>query len=98
MIAAWHYDLALINATLPDMSGIVLATIAASENIPVLLMSGDAAMNLQLERHGFPYMQEPFGSEQLIRVANQVIRDAQMNILKVKVSAARMQTNTAVLT
>jgi DNA-binding response OmpR family regulator len=42
LLTSKHFDLAIIEVTLPDASGIALATVAANENTPVLLISGRA--------------------------------------------------------
>jgi DNA-binding response OmpR family regulator len=95
MIAARWYDLALINASLPDMSGIELGALATNENIPVIIISGHPAVNAELARHDFPHVQKPFGAVELRRASNQAIREAQANILQVRASAAKMLTNLA---
>lgn len=97
MLSGGCYDLALIGVALPDIGGIELATFAANENVPAVLLSADAAMNIQLERWGVPCLPYPFDAEELYRASNQAVREAQINMIKVKVSAGRMLANVAAL-
>ena len=97
MIAARHYDLALIDASLPDMSGIALAGLAAQKAIPAVLISGHAATVAQLRQHDFPYLQRPFCAEQLREASRRAIHEGTMNILKVKAASAVIETRLAVL-
>jgi DNA-binding NtrC family response regulator len=85
------FDLALIDGTLPGLSGMHLAQIAAHENTPALLMSGHPAVNDDLERFGFPYLVKPFTLSQLLEEVRQTIANADENIRRVKQSATQMQ-------
>jgi len=95
MIAARHYDLALINATLPDMSGIALAGLAANEDIPAIMISNSSETVSELDYHGFPHLQRPFGPEELRKASRKAISESVINILKVKASVAVMETRLA---
>ena len=53
------FDLAIIEAMLPGGAGINLATVAADEQIPALLMSGHPSEILRLHALGFPFIQKP---------------------------------------
>lgn len=98
MLADNHYDLAIIDAILPGMSGLDLATIAANGDTSVLLMSGYPDLNFKLHQFDFPYLAKPFTLDALRIAAVEVIREHSENRARVKTSAARMQANTKALT
>lgn len=92
-LQARHFDLALIDGTLPGLSGMHLALIAANENTAALLISGHPAVNDDLERFGFPYLVKPFTLSDLLRECLQVIADPSGNIQRIKQSGIQMQTS-----
>ena len=57
-----RYDLAVIDAVLPDASGAALAELAANQNTPALLISGHPEVIVKLGQFGFPTLQKPFVS------------------------------------
>jgi CheY-like chemotaxis protein len=97
MIVGSHFDLALIDVGLPQISGLELAGLAANENIPVLLISGHPGVNDELQRFGYPYLAKPFGLDDLQREALRVIAESRENVCRVKASAERMLANTKAL-
>ena len=90
-LQANSFDLALINATLPGLSGIHLGQIAACQETPALLMSGHPAVSDDLDRFGFPYLQKPFTLGQLLKRSRYAIADASGNIRQIKQSTIRLQ-------
>jgi DNA-binding response OmpR family regulator len=86
-----HYDLVVLDALLPKISGMALADIAAAKDIPVLMISGHPDMNEKLEKFGFPYLPKPFSIAQLMTEAGYVISHSEENIRRVKASAARLK-------
>lgn len=91
------YDFALIDATLPGLSGLDLATVAVHANTPVLLTSGHPEQNFKLHQFGYPYLAKPFSLDALRAEAARVIAESRENIERVKASAARMKANTNTL-
>lgn len=85
------FDLALIDGTLPGLSGMHLAHIAAAQRTPVLLISGHPAVNDDLERFDFPYLTKPFALSRLLEEVRQTIATADKNIHRIKQSAVQMQ-------
>jgi len=59
-------DLVVLDAVLPGMSGIELAAHAALRDIPVLVMTGEPAMEERLERVGWPHLRKPFHIRNLL--------------------------------
>jgi DNA-binding NtrC family response regulator len=90
MIAGSHFDLAIIDLGLPQISGLELAAYAANENIPMLLVSGHPGGNEKLQRLGYPYLEQPFGLDALHQAALRVIHESRENIRRVQSSARKM--------
>jgi DNA-binding response OmpR family regulator len=90
MIMKDGFDLAIIDCILPDISGIELASLAANESTPVILISGDAEISLKLHRFGYRFLIKPFTISQLLSVSAKVILESRENIGRVKAAAIRM--------
>jgi DNA-binding NtrC family response regulator len=88
LITSMRFDLALIDAALPGISGIKLAELAANENISVLLTSGQPEACETLDRFHFPHLRKPFDLDILIAEAADILRDRGENIRRVRSSAA----------
>jgi DNA-binding NtrC family response regulator len=97
LIGTGSFDFAFIDVILPDASGLALAGLAVTENIPVLLSSGHPLESDQLEETGCQFLQKPFRLEALFRQVDEIVVNVQENIRRVKESAARMQVSTAAL-
>jgi DNA-binding response OmpR family regulator len=97
MLAKYHYDLAIIDATLPGMSGLDLAAIAANGNTSVLLMSGYPDSNFKLHQFSYPYLAKPFTLDALRIAVARIMSERTENLARVKASAARMLANTEAL-
>jgi DNA-binding response OmpR family regulator len=93
-----HFDLALIDALLPGLSGITLANLAANDHTPVLLFSGHPEVNEKLERFGCPHLEKPFSLEKLLDAAEHAVATASENIRRVKLSAAKIMASAEPLT
>ena len=70
MMLAGGFDIALINATLPDASGIELAKLAAT---PVLMLSETPRISRKLARLGLQFMEKPFGVDALLAESKRVM-------------------------
>jgi DNA-binding NtrC family response regulator len=82
-----RFGLAIIEVTLPDASGIALATVAANENTPVLLISGRAKATARLKQHNlgdFPCLRKPLDLVQLRTESERLIADGRENIQRIK--------------
>jgi DNA-binding NtrC family response regulator len=97
MIAGMRFDLTLIDALLPDVSGIALAEFAADEDTAALMTSGHPQVSETLDRFDFPYLEKPFDIASLIAEATSIIRDTRENIRRVKTSAAQMRASAEAL-
>jgi DNA-binding NtrC family response regulator len=94
MLAKHHYDLAIIDVTLPGMSGLDLAEIAANGNISVLLISGYPDLNFKLHQYQYPHLMKPFPLDALRIAAAKAISEHTENLARVKASAAQMLATT----
>ena len=97
MITSTRFDLALIDAVLPGVSGIELAELAANENIPALLTSGHPEVCQTLDRFHFPHLKKPFDLDALVAEARSIMRETEENIRRVQSSAAEMRAKTEAL-
>ena len=93
MIAAARYDLAIIDAGLPQISGLELAELAADRNIPVLLISGHPQAADDLQQFGFPYLAKPFPLDRFISEVTETMRDFSENIRSVKEASKKMMSS-----
>jgi DNA-binding response OmpR family regulator len=73
-------DLAIIETDLPDMSGFVLAEVAANCNVPALMISAHPQGQQDCHIHGYPHLTKPFTLGALVSAAKIAIRDCQQNI------------------
>jgi DNA-binding response OmpR family regulator len=80
------FDLAIIDATMPEISGYELAKRAADRNIPTLLSSGHPDANIKLKDWGCPYLAKPYRVAELIGEAAEAITHADENIRRIKAS------------
>src|SRR5690348_11732422 len=66
LLDAERPDLVLLDAVLPGMSGIEPAVHAVRRDIPVLVMTGETAMQGRLARAGWPHLRKPFHLNELL--------------------------------
>jgi DNA-binding NtrC family response regulator len=97
MITNGGLDLAIIDCALTDISGFELARLAADQNIPVILISGDAEISLKLQQFGYEFLVKPFTAAMLISISSQVICKRQENVRRVKAAATKMVAHTETL-
>ena len=86
-----HFDLALIDGSLPGVSGIQLAKVAANENTPVLLLSGHPDIHQIAAAIGFPYLTKPFSTSELLLSSREVLAQTRENVARVRASVVRLQ-------
>ena len=72
-------DLLITSVVLPEISGFRVAEIAASNRVPVLLMSGDLEAQHMLGRVGLVHLQKPFRLSELRRLAGAAIYNPHYN-------------------
>jgi DNA-binding response OmpR family regulator len=85
------FDLAIIDVTMPEISGYKLAMRAANRNIPTLLSTGHPDTNAKLREYDFPYLAKPYGLTELLSGAAIAITQAGENIRRIKASFARLE-------
>jgi hypothetical protein len=74
-----HFCLALIDATLAEISSVELAEIAVDESVPTLLISGHPQVNDKLGRFGSPFPEKPFSLTRLLVESKQIVANASQN-------------------
>jgi DNA-binding NtrC family response regulator len=84
------FSLAIIDVSMPEVSGFDLATRAANRNIPSLLCTGHPDALILLQEHGFPHVAKPFKVADLLHEAAKAITATAENIARVKASAEKM--------
>jgi DNA-binding NtrC family response regulator len=97
LLKGYRFDLAVIDVSLPDMSGLELAELAANENTAVLLTSGHPDSCEKLGRFKFPHLEKPFSLDTLIGEAATIIRDARENVRRVRTASSEMRAHTEAL-
>jgi DNA-binding NtrC family response regulator len=98
MLTQQQYDLAVIDLSLPGISSIELAALAANGNTPVLLMTGDPVLHLTMQQFAFPYMAKPFTLDALRTAAAQVMSDRARHVVALKTSLGKLHANRDALT
>jgi DNA-binding response OmpR family regulator len=83
-------DLVLLDAVLPGMSGIELAVHAVKRDIPVLMMTGEGAMQERLARAGWPHLRKPFHLRELITEVRATIKHRRQNMQLIRASLDRL--------
>jgi DNA-binding response OmpR family regulator len=90
LIETGTYDLAIIDANMPDISGLELGRRAANRNVPALLCSGNPNTLQKLADFGVPHLAKPFALDLLILESARVITEAQSNIRKVRQTCTQL--------
>jgi two-component system phosphate regulon response regulator PhoB len=83
-------DLVLLDAILPGMTGIEFAARAVSREIPVLLMTGEGAMETRLDSVGWPHLRKPFHLHELIAEIHAAIAQRHENTRIIRESIERL--------
>ena len=83
-------DLAVLDAVLPGMSGIELAVHALRRDIPVLLMTGEAAMQERLQGAGWPHLRKPFHLKDLVAEVEATIAQRREHMVLIRASLDRL--------
>jgi DNA-binding NtrC family response regulator len=85
------FDLAIIDVSMPEISGYELAKWAASWNLPVLLSGGHPNAGATLKEYEFPYLAKPYEIDDLVFAAAIAITQAGENIRRIKASFAKLE-------
>jgi DNA-binding NtrC family response regulator len=88
------FDLAIIDVSMPGISGYELAKHAANRNIPTLLSTGHPDADAKLRKSECPYLAKPYRVTDLIFEAAEAITHASENIRRIKASLAKLAATT----
>jgi len=69
-------DAAIIDAVLPQVSGLQLASQVLDLGVPVLIVTGEPATRAKLEAIGCPYLSKPFPINVLVAETTTLLGDA----------------------
>lgn len=97
MITRAWCDVAIISATMPDMSGIDLAKLAQNENIAVLMLSPNPGLSEELKRLDYRYLQKPFTFHALLSEAKRAARETKASTSSATQSVTIAEANLEVL-
>jgi DNA-binding response OmpR family regulator len=83
-------DAAIIDAALPEVHGLALTRVVVSLEIPVLITSGDPALQQGMVEVGCPFLVKPFGISQLVTETRQLLDTASQRMADLVASLDRM--------
>jgi DNA-binding NtrC family response regulator len=86
-------DLAIIDAVLPKISGLELADHATALGIPVLIVTGDNAIERKLRQAGFPFLSKPFSIRTLLETTEALVNEAAQHRERMAILLARLLHN-----
>jgi DNA-binding response OmpR family regulator len=83
-------DAAIIDAALPEVHGLALTRAVVSLEIPVLVTSGDPALQRWMVEVGCPFLVKPFGISQLVAETRQLLDTESQRMAELVASLDRM--------
>jgi DNA-binding response OmpR family regulator len=83
-------DAAIIDAALPEVHGLALTRAVVGLEIPVLITSGDPALQERMLEVGCPFLVKPFGIGQLVTETRQLLDTASQRMAELMASLDRM--------
>jgi len=83
-------DAAIIDAALPEVHGLALTRAVVGLEIPVLITSGDPALQDRMVEVGCPFLVKPFGIGQLVTETRQLLDAASQRMGQLMTSLDRM--------
>jgi DNA-binding response OmpR family regulator len=85
-------DAAIIDAALPEVHGLALTRAVVGLGIPVLLTSGDPALQQRMAEVGCHFLVKPFGVAQLVAETRQLLDTTSQRMTELVASLDRMLT------
>lgn len=85
--------LLVLDAVLPGAHGTELAARALERDIPIVIMTGEPAMEERLRQLGWPHLSKPFSMNQLAGEIRNAIDDSSTNLDIVRRSLDRAMNN-----
>ncbi|HKW52627.1 MAG TPA: response regulator [Stellaceae bacterium] len=87
-------DLLILDAVMPGRHGFRLASDAAGRGIPVMLMTGEPAMNGLLDEVGWSHLRKPFHLPQLLAETRRALQQVEENLRMVRGSLDKLARTT----
>lgn len=91
LLRVLRLDAALVDASLPDMTGFEVVDYACELNIPALITTGHPESLLVCRDYGYPFLEKPFLPSALVERTQALIRLARENVAMVRASNARVK-------
>ncbi len=91
------FNLAIIDALLPEVLGVTLAEMAVHQNTPTLLLAGHPETIEEFEVAQCPYLSKPFPLSALMEEARRAVIAPAENVRRVKESLVVMKTRSGAL-
>jgi DNA-binding NtrC family response regulator len=91
MLTQQDYDLAVIGLPLAGSTGFDIAALAAREDTPVLLMTGQSDLQFTMQQFAFPHIRKPFTLDALRVAAEQTISDHARQLGRLKISLEKLR-------
>ena len=89
-------NLVVLDAVMPGLPGphglaaFELAVEAVGRRIPVVMMTGEPAVDETMDRLGWPHLRKPFHLQDLLAEARRTIAEAEANLLAVRASLQKL--------
>ncbi len=83
-------DLVALDAVIPDIPGVELATHTMQRGIPIIVTTAEPDMDVRLLRLGWPRLRKPFSLEFLLAECGNAIAETQRNLSLVRTSLQRL--------
>jgi DNA-binding response OmpR family regulator len=90
-------DGAIIDASMPAVSGIGIASQALTLGVPVLMMTGEPRAREAFFANGIPFLAKPFRAAEVIGEARLLLRDARKRHAQLTMQMTRVAANIAEL-
>ena len=91
LLTSGPFAMALIDAKLPDGSGLSLVLIAANTNTPTVVISGHPDAAEQCEKFGFPFISKPFGIDTLCRETARILANKEGALQRVWCAIGKLE-------
>ena len=83
-------DLVILDILMPGMHGLEFAAHACARGVPLVLMTGEPTMATMLRKLACPYLEKPFGLEQLSAAVRAAIDEVDENTRTIRAALDRL--------
>ena len=97
LLRSRKYRLAIVDVSLPDISGYRIAALATANGCPSMLISGHPHSFDVCEKFDWPHLKKPFSISRLLTMAEDIMAQSEQNMEQIRRSAAEMEASRAAL-